>query len=187
MTALYSIRTILFLFLEKKKGKEINPLREESWNQGFSLLRLVLGVFYGGWVFAIAYFPPLPLLIPLTISGLPLALSIVALTLIISWKRRAFSKKSYLVTPTYFSRRNWYFVHLAHPIFFFQAISKRIQGVLRTLDQGWTATFGPTGTAYITVGITQIILKAQGGLVLNYFIFTFILTGLLLLLLAFLL
>jgi NADH:ubiquinone oxidoreductase subunit 5 (subunit L)/multisubunit Na+/H+ antiporter MnhA subunit len=185
MTALYSIRTILFLFLKKKRN-EINPLREETWKQGFPLIRLVLGVFGGGWVFAIAYFPPLPLLIPLVLSSLPLALSTLAVILRINWKKIAFSKKSYLVTPTYFSRKNWFFVHLIHPIFFFQAILKRIWGVLRTLDQGWTATFGPTGVAYATVRITQIILKGQRGLILNYFIFTFMLTSLLLLLFFFL-
>lgn len=180
MTALYSIRTILFLFLIKKKGKEINPVREERQNQIFPLLRLVFGVFLGGWFFALSYFPPLPLLIPPSLKVLPLIFSASAAALFITWKTLAFSKNNALTSPTFFSARKWYFVQLLHPSAFLQVASKRIRGVLRTLDQGWTAALGPVGATFSAIKVSQIILKAQRGFTLNYFTYAFLLRTILL-------
>jgi hypothetical protein len=106
MTALYRIRIVLFLFLLPKKGKEIKPISEESLNQCRPLIRLVVGVFFAGWVLSLTYFPALPINIPPRLKALPLILALARVVLLLSFPNlgiTAHPKRT--STHTYISRK----------------------------------------------------------------------------------
>nr|QNQ65316.1 NADH dehydrogenase subunit 5 [Amphiura sp. JN-2020] len=181
-TALYSIRLIMFLFLSNNNGNEIVPLGEAAPNQGGPLLRLLLGVFLAGWAFGACLFPPTPLLIPLGVKSLPLIVTIIPIFLVflnsyipLTWSSRHINLSSFLAS-------NWLYAPLFHSLTALQTIQGSGQGVLRTLDQGWTALLGPIGGPLIISISTRTVRSAQSGKISHYLIYSLILGAILLVL-----
>nr|CBH40134.1 NADH dehydrogenase subunit 5 [Amphipholis squamata] len=165
MTAAYSSRIVYFLAFNKNTSDPASPISEENKNLTFPLLRLLIGVFIVGWSFAFTTFHSSSLTIPLINKSIPLIISILAAFYLFFFSN-SFSIN--LLNLSHFLSNNWFFVHLFHSNILFASLNISIQGVLRSLDQGWATLTGPGGAINPILYSAKILQKSQNGNLLSY-------------------
>lgn len=168
MTAAYSARIVFYLTLSVKSTGTNSPIREENFNLTFPLLRLLLGVFIAGWSFSLTTFHSFPLVVPLLKKSTPLIISLGAAFLIFFFRTSIYSLKKINIYFSNFFRRNWFYVHIFHGNAFLTSMRRRIAGVLRSLDQGWTAHLGPSGPPLFALFSSKLLQRGQTGRLTNY-------------------
>uniref|UniRef100_A0AAU8HN47 NADH-ubiquinone oxidoreductase chain 5 n=1 Tax=Silax daleus TaxID=3230861 RepID=A0AAU8HN47_9ECHI len=167
ITAIYSARIIFFLSSINNSNLTVVPVSEENLNLINPLLRLLLGIFLTGLWLSLTFFHFHLLIIPWINKSLPLILTILAVILIFS-TTQAYSVNSYNQPISFYLNNSWFFVQINHSNLFLSSIRSSIQGVLRNLDQGWTALIGPSGSSIFFSTLTTFIHKAQSGLLTHY-------------------
>ena len=170
MTAIYSFRIVSSLCFTKPLTPTKNPIREENFKLYTPLLRLLRGVFLSGWCFSLTLFFSSSMIVPLLKKSLPLFLTLTAGLLIFCF---SFSlRNNSYISISFFISSKWYYVQITHVTLFINAISRRIQGVLRNLDQGWTALLGPAGSSSSISKTTMLLRPRMSGKVLNYIFYS---------------
>ncbi len=168
MTAAYRSRIIYFLTLSQKSTGVNSPCREEDFKLIKPLLRLLLGALIIGWGFSIRRFHSFPLLIPLLKKSAPLIVSVSAGIYLFFFRN---NRRVNLNPTEFFLGRNWYYVQILHSHFFLSLLITRIKGVLRSLDQGWTAYFGPRRIPLYTIWNIKFIQRSLTGKLTNYILY----------------
>nr|YP_009680569.1 NADH dehydrogenase subunit 5 [Ophioplocus japonicus]QDH07343.1 NADH dehydrogenase subunit 5 [Ophioplocus japonicus] len=173
MTALYSFRLIYYIS-KPPSSNNLIPSSEENLNLITPLLRLLIGVFIAGWVLTIVTFNNPPIIITWINKSLPLILTISAMVYIFNnLSPKPFNNLAFIQTNKFLSN-NWFFVNITHNTLFPFSFSNSINGVLRSLDQGWTSQLGPTGASTSLTSLTNILQNSQTGLITHYISYSLI-------------
>nr|QDH07331.1 NADH dehydrogenase subunit 5 [Ophiarachnella infernalis] len=158
MTAIYSFRLINNINNLNSTSLPVLPTSEENVILLFPLLRLIIGSLIVGWLGVLFFFNPPTLVIPLFGKLLALILTIYGGAIIFSPLPISKTNNSISLALSSFLGNNWFFVLITHQSFYLSSFSTSVNGVLRSLDQGWTSRLGPTGTQ---VNILKLLYNAQ--------------------------
>nr|YP_009545852.1 NADH dehydrogenase subunit 5 [Ophioceres incipiens]AYO99644.1 NADH dehydrogenase subunit 5 [Ophioceres incipiens] len=178
ITALYSFRMISFINTYPCTTNNSAPISEENHNLIMPLLRLILGIFVAGWLLSNALFNEELISLPILNKTLPLLLILLASTYIFNNLTLNGPNNFYLYIKTFLNNL-WFFPLITHNVFFYKTFQNSLNGVLRSLDQGWTSIIGPTSISTSLISITNIFHKSQTGIIIHYISYSLILIGIL--------
>nr|YP_003457198.1 NADH dehydrogenase subunit 5 [Astrospartus mediterraneus]CBH40159.1 NADH dehydrogenase subunit 5 [Astrospartus mediterraneus] len=181
MTAFYSGRIIYFTSLNPTNIPTTSSFNEENLNSTLPLIRLISGVILSGWLFSLFFFEVNPLVLPLINKIIPLLLTIYALILIINNLSLHPFNTNNLLNIWNFLSNNWFFVNIFHQNTFSFSINTSINGINRTLDNGWNIFFLSNWLSNNIILSSNLIQSTHSAIITNYLTFFFILTTLLIL------
>lgn len=167
MTAMYRIRLLFFLIKPLTTAKVIQPISEENYKLKKSILRLTSGVFLSGWIITISLVKTCPIVIPFLKKITPLIMLIFA-TFYVLGKKKSFSSQRVIK----FLSNNWFYVKIMHKKSLALMAHKRITGVLRSLDQGWTSLLGVSKISAKVISLSKKMIPIHRSNIVNYLKFT---------------
>nr|YP_001905906.1 NADH dehydrogenase subunit 5 [Ophiura albida]CAL50583.1 NADH dehydrogenase subunit 5 [Ophiura albida] len=169
MTAIYSLRLIYFIAFTKTNTSPINPISEENPNLTNPLIRLASGVFLSGWIISVCLINNETMNIPLLNKITPLIMLLYASVSILN---NLFNNINLHSQSTInFLSNNWFYVNIFHSNSIIKTLKLSIEGVLRTLDQGWTSFLGATTINKTTIFLSNYLLNIHNSLIPSYFKF----------------
>ena len=169
MTAIYRLRLIYFIAFTKTKTRPIKPISEEKPKLTKPLIRLARGVFLSGWIISVCLIKKETMIIPLLKKITPLIMLLYASVSIL--KKLFDNIKLHSQRTINFLSRKWFYVKIFHSKRIIKILKLRIEGVLRTLDQGWTSFLGATTIKKTTIFLSKYLLKIHNSLIPRYFKF----------------
>nr|YP_009732648.1 NADH dehydrogenase subunit 5 [Ophiarachnella gorgonia]QHT54255.1 NADH dehydrogenase subunit 5 [Ophiarachnella gorgonia] len=172
MTIIYSFRVIYYISLVNINTPPISPNNEENSNLYNPFFRLIIGIFSSGWIGSLYFFNTSPIVIPIMLKSLPLLFLVYTSILILN--NNSFNSLPILPNSSTFLAQNWFFVQITHQNSFFLFFNNSLNGVLRTLDQGWTTKIGAKGITNLILTNTNIIQKTITGVISNYILYLII-------------
>nr|UEP17958.1 NADH dehydrogenase subunit 5 [Ophiocreas oedipus] len=165
MTAIYSIRIIFFLISPNTSFPPLSPISEETFNSISPLLRLIIGVIFGGWLLSIFFFDIEPITIPWINKSLPLLLTIYATIFTINNTTSTHPPNN---TWQNFLGNNWFFVSIFHGNFLTFTLNLSLNGVNRSLDLGWNSYFLSNLLPNTLIQASNLIQKAHPAIITKY-------------------
>lgn len=171
LTAVYSLRIILFCFGRIPSFKPLSPTREENKNLIKSLNRLAIGTIISGWTISTFVLFNAPITLQLVLKSLAFGISSVAAFY------SYFTIKT-LMTSLYFSpllynlkrftTLQWFYQKTAHFVTSFTSFLASLTLRTRKIDQGWKENIGAQGIAYTSSTISKTYQLTQTGYIKHY-------------------
>nr|YP_009545892.1 NADH dehydrogenase subunit 5 [Ophiosteira antarctica]AYO99684.1 NADH dehydrogenase subunit 5 [Ophiosteira antarctica] len=171
ITAIYSLRLIFFLSFPNINTSPINPISEENHNLTNPLIRLTIGVLIAGWAISLCFINSITFIIPWINKIIPLIMLINVIIFIANNLSLNILNPTITLNLEKFLSNSWYYVNITHNNILMNTFYLSINGVLRSLDQGWTTLLGANGISLIILSVTNLIQKAHSALLSLYFNF----------------
>uniref|UniRef100_A0AAU6QCR8 NADH-ubiquinone oxidoreductase chain 5 n=1 Tax=Aspidophiura sp. TaxID=3135528 RepID=A0AAU6QCR8_9ECHI len=183
-TIIYSIRILFFLTLPSSSIPTI-PISEENWNLILPLFRLVLGTVGSGWFLVVFFFDFSSPFLPYIQKSAPLIAFFYFCPLFFFVISELNIQKGFWGPVHLFLSNAWFYQAILHGPLLHVIHNNSLLGVLRTLDQGWLSSLGPTGLSKLVISLALILQRAHTGLISKYLFFLFLFSIIIFLLLLF--
>ncbi len=171
LTAVYSMRIILFCFTNPTLFKPLSPTREESINLIKPLNRLAIGTIISGWMISTFILFQTPITLQIVLKSLAFLITVTATVY------RAFVIKNLIaLTITNhnpfllkrFTTFQWFYQKIAHCILSYIFLLSSLTLRTRKIDQGWKETIGAQGIAIFSANISKSYQLTQTGYIKHY-------------------
>nr|YP_010010553.1 NADH dehydrogenase subunit 5 [Crossaster papposus]QOH99559.1 NADH dehydrogenase subunit 5 [Crossaster papposus] len=174
LTSVYSLRIILFCFINNPSFCPLVPTSEENNNLTSALNRLGIGTILSGWVLSnlITATPIITLSSVLkTLALLITILGIIFSLTIIQNLSTAISPHLSINTNS-FATNQWFFENLSHILFLTYSFITALYLSTRNIDRGWSENIGPQGIAISLYNTTQQYQLSQTGYIKQYLLYS---------------
>nr|AYO99696.1 NADH dehydrogenase subunit 5 [Ophiosteira sp. Op725.7] len=171
ITAIYSLRLIFFLSFPNVNTSPINPISEENHNLSNPLIRLTIGVLVAGWAISLCFINSGAFIIPWINKITPLLMLICTIIFVSNNLISKLLNNYVIQNLENFSSNSWFYINIIHNNMFINIFNLSVNGVLRSLDQGWNTLLGAKGISFIILPTTNLIQKAHNALLSLYFNF----------------
>jgi NADH:ubiquinone oxidoreductase subunit 5 (chain L)/Multisubunit Na+/H+ antiporter, MnhA subunit len=169
ITTLYRLRIIFYLLNTKINLNPTTPIKEKTKHLYKPLLRLIGGAIARGWIFSYIKFDFEPYIIPLLKKRLPLIFTIYSFVLVFEKLNSPQINPISSIITNYLSK-NWFYVTITHGERLKNLYNISLEGVLRTLDQGWITRVRVRKIIKKTKIYTNWAQLTQRGKLIQYFI-----------------
>ncbi len=171
LTAVYSMRIILFCFANPPSFNPLSPTREENRNLVKPLNRLATGTIVSGWVISTFILFKAPITLQIMLKSLAFLVTLAAtfysafiinklITMTITTPRASILKR--------FTSLQWFYQKISHYILSFTFLVSSLTLRTRKIDQGWKETLGAQGAAASSIKISTTYQLTQTGYIKHY-------------------
>nr|YP_010960777.1 NADH dehydrogenase subunit 5 [Lethasterias fusca]WNH38668.1 NADH dehydrogenase subunit 5 [Lethasterias fusca] len=172
LTAVYSLRIVLFCFNSNSLFSPLSPTSEENNNLVNALNRLAIGTILSGWIIAtlILFSNPLTLAVLLKSLAITLTLSAGIYASLVSK-----NLISFIFSPTWtsintFTTLQWFYQNAAHSILTALSMLSALTLSTRNIDQGWNENIGAQGLGATSSQISKTYQTTQTGYIKHYLV-----------------
>nr|QAU54036.1 NADH dehydrogenase subunit 5 [Distolasterias nipon] len=183
LTAVYSVRIILFCFALSPSFNPLSPTSEENNNLVSALNRLALGTIISGWTISTFILFNTSITIPLLLKSLAFLVTLSALmysTFIIKDLMNSSLNNKIGALLNNFTTIQWFYQNITHYIMSFLSLLSSLTLSTRNIDQGWNETIGAQGIALSSANISKTYQLTQTGYIKHYLLMSSIIMCLLL-------
>nr|YP_010926097.1 NADH dehydrogenase subunit 5 [Crossaster japonicus]WKF51886.1 NADH dehydrogenase subunit 5 [Crossaster japonicus] len=174
LTSVYSLRIILFCFLNNPSFCPLVPTSEENNNLTNALNRLGIGTIISGWILS-NLITTTPII---TLSSLLKTLALLITILGIIFSLTIIQNLSTNISPHFsintnsFTTNQWFFENLSHILFLTYSFITALYLTTRNIDRGWSENIGPQGIAISLYNTTQQYQLSQTGYIKQYLLYS---------------
>ena len=171
LTAVYSLRIILFCFGRIPSFNPLSPTREENKNLIKSLNRLAIGTIISGWTISTFVLFNAPITLQLVLKSLAFSVSAIAAFYAYSTIKSLMASvylSSLLYNLKRFTTLQWFYQKMAHFVTSFVSFLASLTLRTRKIDQGWKENIGAQGIAYTSSTISKTYQLTQTGYIKHY-------------------